>query len=498
MRRGDGAAFPSPAIQLYSTTELLATEQRIIDHALAGIDAGRWTVPRRLVETQLRRHRHLTDGQQEMVHRFATSGSVVDVGVGPAGSGKTEVMGVIHRLAMFTATPIVGTALAAKAAAGLQTATGIPSTTLARLVGKPSEQRTLAPGTVVIVDEAGMVGTRQLAAVCDLVEQAAGKLILIGDHHQLPEIDAGGLFRALANRLPTVELTDNVRQREPWERTALAELRNGSADAALELYRDNQRLNVGDRDEMIAQAVDDWHRHVTATGDLSDGLLIAHDNDTVAELNGRAHDRLAASRRLHGPTLDVADRAFQAGDRILCRQNQLRLDLLNGDLATVTAVDPDHGTLTVRLDRNPETRQLPAWYLHQGHVDHGYALTGHKAQGITTGHTFTVTDGRTDRQWAYVALSRGRQANTLYLAGPEPCDDHCAHLTHPGHEHGLDMLVASLGRNRTEYAAIDHPTGPGTPNSDEVDRVDQVVAQLRGQRDARRRRPPGVGLAVGR
>ena len=111
---------------------------------------------------------------------------------------------------------------------------------------------------------------------------------------------------------------------------------------------------------------------------------------------------------------------FQAGDRILCRQNQNRLGVLNGDLATVVSVDPDHGTLTVRLDRDPETRDLPVWYLDQGHVDYGYALTGHKAQGVTTDRTFVIVDGTTDREWAYVAMSRGRQTNSLYLTNPQP------------------------------------------------------------------------------
>jgi conjugative relaxase-like TrwC/TraI family protein len=497
MRRGDGRSFPSPDIRRYSTAELLATEQRIINLALAGVDTGRWTAPRGLVEAQLRRHPHLTDGQRQMMHRFATSGNSIDVGVGPAGSGKTAVMAVIHRLAVFTATPIVGAALAAKAAAGLQTATGIPSTTLARLLSETSQQRPPAPGTVVVVDEAGMVGTRQLAAVCDLVDQTGGKLILIGDHHQLPEIDAGGLFRALANRLPSVELTDNIRQHQPWERVALAELRNGSADAALQLYRDNERLNVGDHDQMITQAVDDWHQHVTNSGDPTSGLLIAHDNDTVTELNRRARTSLAASGRLHGPDLDTADRTFQAGDRILCRHNQPRLDVLNGDLATVDAVDVRRGTLTVRLDRDPEPRQLPAWYLKQGHVDHGYALTGHKAQGVTTGRTFAITDGRADREWLYVALSRGRQANSLYLADPEPCDEPCTHLTHPDRGDAIDTLATSLGRSTARTAAIDHSAAP-RPGSDETDRVDLMVAHIRAQRHEQRRRPPGIGLATGR
>jgi hypothetical protein len=499
MRRTDGTLFPSPDVQLYSTTELLAAEQRIIEHALAGVGAGRWVAPDGLVEADLRRHRHLTDGQREMVRSFATSGNTVDLGVGPAGTGKTAVMAVISRLAALTGTPILGTALAARAAAGLQAATGIPSTTLARLLNQPGDTGGLPAGAVVVVDEAGMVGTRQLAAVSDLVEQVEGKLILIGDDHQLPEIDAGGLFRALVNRLPAVELADNIRQHEAWERVALAELRDGSVERAIETYRQHQRLIVGqDREDTIARAVDDWHRHVTATGDLTSGLLIAHGNDTVAELNEQARTRLAASERLSGPALETTERVFQAGDRILCRQNRSALGVLNGDLGTVDSVNTDSGSLAVRLDRDPETRVLPSWYLDDGDVDYGYALTGHKAQGVTTSRAFTVIDGGTDREWAYVALSRGRQANTLYLANPEPGDEPCTHLTHPERGDPLDALVASLARRAAETAAIDHVVGPAPPSSDVAERAAWIVARRRTEHEKLEHTTPRIGLVIGR
>jgi hypothetical protein len=499
MRRRDGTVFPGTADRRYTTTELLGTEQRIIEHASRGVGADRWLVPHRLVEARLQRHRHLTDGQRDMVRSFATSGSVVDVGVGPAGSGKTAVMGVIGELAALTGTPIVGAALAARTAAGLQAATGIPSTTVARFLSEGRYGAGLGPGAVVVIDEASMVGTRQLAALSDLVEQVEGKLILIGDDHQLPEIDAGGLFRALTKRLPAVELTDNIRQQHEWERVALAELRDGTPDHAIDAYRQHKRLIVGhNRGDAIARAVDDWHRHVTATGDPTSGLLIAHDNNTVAELNEQARTRLAAERRLNGPTLETGARVFQAGDRILCRNNQNRLDVNNGDLGTVASVNPESGSLTVRLDRDPKPRDLPSWYLEDGHVDYGYALTGHKAQGVTTSRTFTVITGGTDREWAYVALSRGQQANTLYLANPEPGDEPCTHLTHPERGDPIDALVASLGRRAAETAAVDHVAGPGPPSRDVAERAAWIVARRRTERDRLEHTPPGIGLAAGR
>jgi hypothetical protein len=507
MRRRDGRLFPGTRYErCFSTIELLGTEQRIIEHATTGIGAGRWTAPSRLVEGRLRRHRQLTDEQRAMVRRFATSSNAIDIGIGPAGSGKTAVMAVINQLAAFTATPILGGALAGRTAAGLQAATGIPSMTLTRLIGEAKDQG-LPHGAIVVVDEAGMVGTRHLAAIADLVETAEGKLILIGDDRQLPEIGAGGLFRALADRLPVAELTTNVRQHQQWERVALTDLRNGSVAQAIEAYQQRGRVIIGEaRNDTIERAVGDWYRHVASTGDLTSGLLIAYDNDTVTELNERARIHVAASGRFTGPTLETRHQVFQAGDRILCGRNQSRLGVLNGDLGTVIAVDQARTGLTVRLDRAPETRNLPAWYLKQGYVDYGYAMTGHKAQGVTTDRTFVVVDGTTDREWAYVAMSRGRQANTLYLADAEPAEESCTHLTHAGTPHALDRLTAALNRNSTHTAAIDHakstptdamdPLGPPPPSSDIAARV-AWIARRRIERDATQRQSPGLDLAVG-
>ena len=459
MRRRDSWPFPLHE-RRYTTVELLATEQRIIDRALTGIAAGRWTVPRDRVEAILAARRDLTDGQRAMVRRFATSGNGIDVGIGAAGTGKTTVMALIADLAAATGTPIIGTALAARAAAGFQTATGIPSYTLARLLWETEAGGGLPQGAVVVVDEAGMVGTRQLAAVSDLVEAVSGKLILIGDPHQLPEIDAGGLFRALAARLPAVELTENVRQHHPWERVALAELRIGSVDRAVAMYHRRHRITAAATPaDTIDQAVANWYQDVEATGDPAHVLLIGHRNTTVDELNRRARNRIAEARIFHGPALTVGDREFQVGDRVVCLKNRSRLGVLNGDLATITTVDPEGRSLTIRLDRTGQTVTVPHWYLDEGHLDWGYALTGHKAQGATAQRVHTVAGGSVNREWTYVAMSRGREANTIYLTEPDVGRDECEHLAHQ-HSDRLAALIAVLGRAAAGPAAIDVGRGP--------------------------------------
>ena len=463
MRRRDGSIFPGLIHELrYTTAELLAIEQRIVHRAQTGIGAGRWTAPHFQVERTLRRHPRLTEGQRALVEQFATSGNAIDVGVGPAGTGKSAVMAIISELASLTGTPILGTALAARAAAGFEAATGISSMTITRFVGETQDTGGLPQGAIVVVDEAGMVGSRQLAQVSDLVEAASGKLVLIGDHHQLAEIDAGGLFRALVHRLPAVELTENIRQTQDWERIALAELRDGSVSRAVAMYHRRQRIVTGvTPDETIGQAVHNWYQDVQAVGSPSDVLLIAHRNDTVDQLNQRARAVMDTSGYLRGPALRTGERAFQAGDRVVCLKNRTRLGVLNGDLATVTNVDIECRAITIRLDRDGRTRTVPHWYLDDGHLDYGYALTGHKAQGATTRRAHTVADHGAEREWVYVTMSRGQERNTIYLVDPELSEDQCTHLAHQD-VNRLSALVSALGHTVAQPAAIDTGRAPRT------------------------------------
>jgi conjugative relaxase-like TrwC/TraI family protein len=438
----------------YTTAELMATEQRIIDRAENRAPIA-WRAPRRLVEAALRRRPHLTEDQREMVRRLATSGAGIDVGVGPAGSGKTSVMAVVSHLAALTGTPIIGTALAARTAVGLQEATRIRSSSLAALNHRATTEGGLPDGVVVVVDEASMVGTRQLAGLSDHVEEAGGKLILIGDPDQLPEIEAGGLFHTLIDRLPTIELHQNIRQDQSWERNALDALRNGSVADAVASYRKHRRLVIGrTRDETLVRAVDDWYQHVTTTGDLTGSLLLARNNETVNQLNALARGHLANAGHISGPTLEADGREYQRGDRVICLKNDPRLGVLNGDLATAIQVDPKTGTLTIRLDRDPEPRSLPDRYLDEGNIEHGYALTGHKAQGITVDRTFAVLGGGTSREWAYVAMSRGRESNRAYLLSPES-DEQCAHVSHPNRTDPLEAATSRLKRRERRAAAVE-------------------------------------------
>ena len=311
-----------------------------------------------------------------------------------------------------------------------------------------------------------MVGTRKLARLLTAAQRAGAKVVLVGDHRQLPEIDAGGAYAALTRRLDPIVLTHNRRQTSPWERDALDQLRDGDPSDAVDAYRRHGRVVLADTaDATREQLVADWWHARTTLG--LDGIMVAARRADVADLNERARERLAAAGELTGPTLDAAGIDLQAGDEIVCLRNDRRLGVVNGTRATITSVDPAARTATALLDRDGRQVTLPADYLDAGLVDHAYALTGHKAQGATCGATFVLGSDAIYREWGYVALSRGRQLNRLYaVAGHEPdletlATDHGATQPDPIRD-PIDELVGRLDTSRIRQLATDQTHRPLT------------------------------------
>ena len=342
IRRGEGKVVPAdPGERRYTTKGLLLTEQHAINRSLDRHDDRVAIVAPRVLERALRR-RTLTDEQEQMVRRLTGSGAGVQVVVGKAGTGKTYALDTADDAWETSGIRVTGVALAARAALELQESAGIRSTTLARLLGQVDDGRDgspLQPGSVLVVAEAGMVGTRQLARLLHHAEAQSVKVVLVGDPKQLPEINAGGLFRALATRLPAIELTDNRRQQHGWEQAALDELRHGNPDAALATYRQHGRIRSADTAQQLRdRLVDDWWN--TAKENLSGSLMIALRRDDVDDLNHRARTKMLAAGRLTRPAIITTNGVqLQAGDRIVCLRNDRRLGVVNGTRATITRTD---------------------------------------------------------------------------------------------------------------------------------------------------------------
>ena len=357
--------------------------------------------------------------------------------------------------------PVAGVALAARAALELRNGAGIPATTIDRFlldVQRPGGE--LPAGGVLVVDEAGMVGTRMLARLMDLAADSDTKVVLVGDHYQLPEIEAGGAFAGLVNRLPSIELNDNRRQHEGWERDALDELRDGDITTAVDAYDQQGRLVVAETvDAVREQLVGDWWESVAEHG--TDALMIAARRVDIDDLNQRARQRLDAIGELGEEAVEAVGRDYRVGDRIICLRNHRSVGVLNGTRGTVTAVDAAARSLTFHRDDSGEDVVLPSIYLDAGWVDHAYAITAHKAQGLTCETTFVLADDTTYREWGYVAMSRGRTQNRLYLVEEpgelDPPDD----ASHPrvlqADERAPDeRLMAELQRSHRQAMALDH------------------------------------------
>jgi ATP-dependent exoDNAse (exonuclease V) alpha subunit len=245
---------------LFSTPEQLAIEQQLVEHVVASRRTDVALVDSDLVRRAMSARPTLTPDQRELVRGACLDGDLVFVLAGIAGSGKTYALAAAREAWQASGRPVVGVAVARRAAAGLRDGAGIESTTVAALLqdarrGVPS----LPDGAVLVVDEAGMVPTRDLAVLLEEVERAHGKLVLVGDHHQLPELEAGGVFRGLVQRGLATELRDNVRQVHHWEREALDELRDGRTAEALERYVAKERIRVAPDEEAARRAlVRDW------------------------------------------------------------------------------------------------------------------------------------------------------------------------------------------------------------------------------------------------
>ena len=253
----------------------------------------------------------------------------------------------------------------------------------------------------------------------------------------------------------SIFLKDNRRQREAWERQAVALIRDGAAPAALALYAAHDRLHVGETDHGVKQAIIDRWRRFDAP---IDSLLIAHSRRDVADLNGRARAVLQAKGRLGAAELWGEGGAFSVGDIVTLRVNSRRQEVRNGDRGVVTHVDLKRRTLTVELDGR--SVELDGEFLarrtrhRRAVLEHGYAITAHAAQGSTCRHTLVLARDDTYREWAYSALTRATEGSHLFVVASADRDRDQIAPAEPAADARV-VLAAALTRERAEELAID-------------------------------------------
>jgi ATP-dependent exoDNAse (exonuclease V) alpha subunit len=271
-----------------------------------------------------------------------------------------------------------------------------------------------------VVDEAAMVGTRKLLRLLEQAQRVHAKVVLVGDPRQLPEIEAGGAFAGLVRRLDTSELADNRRQQEPWEVDALAELRTGDTDLALDAYRSHGRVHeASTASGAMDQLVDDWK---AAREQGEQPVMLAGRRSQVEALNRIARSSLQEAGEIGPDLVGSRDLRFAVGDQVLALRNDYRVEVLNGTRGTVTEVDRKHHQVVVAVS-DQRSLSIPFDYVADGHLTHGYAMTIHKAQGVTADRVLLLADDTLWREHAYTGLSRGVARNDVYLVVEDPRAD---------------------------------------------------------------------------
>ena len=444
LRRTDGQSVYTVArTQLFTSHTVIDAEARLLA-AAHRVDGRRTTgaaVELALLESTAN-GRELNPGQVALVRELATSGARVQVALAPAGTGKTTALGVLARAWAQDGGTVLGLAPTSAAAAVLREDLNTPTDTLDKLVHAITEMRDpanadravrvptwvadIGPRTLVVVDEAAMAATPALDTAVDFVLGRGGSVRLVGDDQQLASVAAGGVVRDIAETVGAVTLSHVVRFADPAEGSASLALRTGDT-AGIGFYLDNNRVHVGDPATVIDGAYRAW-----ATDRVAglDAIMLAPTRDTVAALNLRARaDRLDAQATPVGREVTLREGATaSAGDIITTRRNDRRLMLTtndwvrNGDRWNVQHVRSD-GSVRVRHLATSRVITLPAEYV-AAHVDLGYARTIHSAQGLTADAAHTVATGAESRQLLYVAMTRGRTHNHVYVQTVGDGDPH--------------------------------------------------------------------------
>jgi AAA domain/UvrD-like helicase C-terminal domain len=279
------------------------------------------------------------------------------------------------------------------------------------------------------------------------------KLVVVGDPFQLQPIEAGAPMRTLSDHIGRVELHENIGQQDAWERATLQLLRDGEARAAYREYERYDRIHDAESvAERPVQVIED-HARLEAGG--LDTVILSRRRDEVAALNELAHARSVAEGRVHGPALSVGDKEYQVGDRVICLANERSGAVSNGTRGVVTAIDVERQTMT--LER-PDKRQLTLDTTHYDAIDRGYALTVHKAQGMTADIALMVGSEGATREWAYTAMSRATLATHYYEVFTRPDRDTLGveHWTETSRS-AEERTVQAWTRSELKESALDYP-----------------------------------------
>lgn len=461
LRKDGTSQYQRIDAELFTSERVLAAENKILDAAsksvipASTVDVFELAAQKRRAELATQGHT-LPAGQEAMARAFATSDKLLVVGIGAAGAGKTSSTRLAVDAIEASGNRVIGMAPTAAAAAVMRSEMRITADTVDKVLtdwqsGKASVD--VRPGDVLLVDEAGMIATPKMEKILTLAQERGALVRALGDYRQLSAVGSGGALRLVDREIGAVHLDELFRFKNPEEAAATLSLREPplvGTDKPFSWYLENDRVVAGSADAMIEDVFRKYSADIQA-GKKS--IMIASTNEAVTKLNdlAQAHaiEHGQVSTGAGAVALHNSSRAH-VGDTIVTRQNARRLivnsgqDFVkNGDLWRVTDLHDD-GRITAQHTGHGGKVTLPAHYVEQS-VELGYAATIHRAQGSTVDTAHALVDASTDRAGAYVALTRGRENNQLYvtLADGEKRDD------------VLDRITSAYERDLTVHETVD-------------------------------------------
>ena len=432
----------------FTSREMIAGEQRLERAADGLANRGGYGLPAASLQKGLDTAGSgglVLGEEQQAALAHITGDKGLSIVVGYAGTGKSAMLGVARDEWERAGYSVRGAALSGIAAEGLESGSGIASRTIASLEYQWEQGREqLGPRDVLVIDEAGMIGTRQMERVLSHAERAGAKVVLVGDAEQLQAIEAGAAFRSLAERHGSAEISEIRRQREDWQRDATKALATGRTGEAVHAYEAHGMVAAADtREQARGELIDRWDAQRSVDPEQT-RIILTHTNAEVQDLNLAARDRLRSSGELGDDVHVSAERGareFATGDRIMFLKNERGLGVKNGTLGKVERVSLDG--MAVKLD---DGRSVAFDLKDYAHVDHGYAATIHKSQGVTVDRAHVLATPGMDRHSAYVALSRHRDGVQLHYGRDDFAEQR--------------QLVRTLGRERAKDMASDYGRDP--------------------------------------
>ena len=446
----------------YSTARMIEIEANLVRTADRLKESGGFKVDERHVQAALNQGSFRLSEEQQAAVRHLTGDERIVAVRGFAGAGKSTIMAAAREAWERQGFRVRGASLGAVAVENLKQSSGIDEArTLASWeTSWKHELNTLERGDVLVIDEAGMVSTTQLERFVSEVEARGAKVAVVGDDWQVQPIGPGAAFSAVMERTGFVELSEVRRQKEDWQREASRQFGQRDAEKALAAYEQHGHVHMHQTRQEAQQAIMQAYVQDLDARPEGSRLVLTHRNADVQALNEAIRTTYRERGELTGGQsyqTEYGVREFAPGDRVLFRENNKDMGVFNGSLGTVERADS--GRLTVRLDsaehgagRGARVEVDTALYAK---LDHGYAMTVHKAQGVTVDRTFVQAAPSMDSHLAYVAMTRHRDQVDLHASVEDFASRRGGVLV----EHGRAPFEHREGEKESYYVTLENHQG---------------------------------------